>query len=368
LIQFKNVPRAKNEIDKCFQGNELSADVWLVRGNVYIQYFEYELERQGKDPRYKIRVPDAIIIANESFYRALELKSDIKPSPGLMGPVDGQLLTGEIISGLATQAMKNKDYAEAIRLLHLVTRSYRASTDYARFLAYAYLDLAEAHRAIGDVENYKKFLFDAAKLNMPVPELFLNLYNLYLQENDTIKCGEVLAQARKLIPDNLEIKGYELGYFAMTGDTVNLRIAAKAIFEETKTNVDGINFVVDYIVREYLLAEEMIEVGLAIEPENFDLLRQMAYRYFYEAEDYDKIRDAMYAARPIRREEGKAAEDKRNELWEEGVVWAEKAYNINKDDIRLNRMYNYMLLRLQKEIPEDLKERIDSFNKRTNDE
>jgi hypothetical protein len=115
--------------------------------------------------------------------------------------------------------------------------------------------------------------------------------------------------------------------------------------------------------KEYLLAEEMIEAGIAIDPNHFDLNLQMTYRYFYQAEDYEKLRDARYNAKPRDIAGSEVAKEKRNELWGKGVVWAEKAYKINKDDAKLNKMYNYMLLRLSKDVPEDLKERIDSYNK-----
>jgi tetratricopeptide (TPR) repeat protein len=366
----KEITAAKREIDKCFPDYQSSAEIWLARATVYVQFYEFELDRKKRDPKYVVKSPDALIIANESFYEAMVLKPDIKPTIGLFDPKEGQLITAEQISIMATTAMENKNYTEAIKLLNLVTRSYRVDPKgSALYLAYASLDIANCYREMGDEDNYKKTLLDAAKLNVPVRNIFLQLYNLYEKEQDTTKCGEVLAQARKLIPDDLEIKGYELSYFAMLGDTTNLKIAAKAIFEQTKTNPDGIAFVVEYMVdnKEYLLAEEMIETGIAIAPDDFDLNLQMTYRYFYEAEDFEKIRDAKLNERPRNTEGAKVAEAKRDELWEKGVFWAEKAYNINKDDVKLNKMYNYMLLRLRKNVPEDLIEKIDSYNKSINE-
>ena len=367
LVSQNEVVRARKIMEEqCFPGNQSSADVWLVRANVFIRLHQYELDRKQKDAKYQIRWPDAIVTANESFYKALELRSDVRTPQGLLSPQDGQVLSAFPISELAGKAMDKKNYAEAIRLLNLVIRSYRVDPKaYAQYLGYAYLDLANSYRAMGDEENYKKFLLDAAKLNVPERNIYLQLYNLYEREHDTVKCGEVLAQARKILPNDLEIRGYELNYFAMLGDTAHLRMAAMAIFEQTKTNPVGIAFVVEYMIdnKEYLLAEEMIETGIAIAPDNFDLNLQMTYRYFYEAEDYERIRADRMNERPRNIEGAKLAEARRDELWGQGIIWAEKAYNINPNDMKLNKMYNYMLLRLNKEVPEDLKERIDSYNK-----
>jgi len=365
-IGKKDIIGAKRDIDKCFQGNELSADTWLVRANVYVHYYDYELSRKKKDENYVIKEPNAIIIANESFYKALELKSDIKTPAGLFNPKEGQVLTADVINTMAANAMDNKNYAEAIKLFNLVIRSYRVNmTENAKYLAEVYIDLANSYKNLGDDDNYKKTLLDAIKMNVAQRSTYLKLYDLYEKEKDTVKCGEILAQARKAIPGDLEIKGYELGYFVMIGDTSNLRTAAKAIFEQTKTNVDVINFVVEYMVdnKEYLLAEEMIKTGLAIDSNNLKLNQQMALRYFYEAIDYQNISIEKSKERPYNAAVVKAAQNKMNEVLEVAAIWAAKAFEIDQNDEKHNKMYAQILVRLTKPMPDELKEKIDSYNK-----
>jgi len=369
LVSLKEVPRARKMMEEqCFPGNESSPDAWLVRANVLIQLHEYELERNKKDPKYSIRWPDAIVTANESFYKALELRPEIKAPLGLLDPKDGQLLSAHPISELAAQAMDRKDYAEAIRLLNLVIRSYKVDPKgYALYLAYAYLDLANSYRAMGDEANYKRILLDAAKLNVALPDIYLNLYDIYKQEKDTVKSGEILAQARKVIPDDLaiDVKGYELDYFAMIGDTGKLKEAALKMFEQYKDNPAVINIVAGHLVnnREYLLAEEVINAGLAIVPNDFDLTQQMAFRFYFEAIDWDNIKEAKLNERPRKFIEAEAALQKANEILETALVWVEKAYNINNEDIQNNIMYLRILVRLQHPIPEGLQEKVDSYRK-----
>jgi len=368
LVSLKEVPRARKYMDDCFSGNESSADAWLVRANVYLQLYGYELERNSQDKKYVIRWPDAIITANESFYKAVELRADVKAPQGLLDPRDGQLLSAPPIHDLAAKAMDDKNYTEAIKLLNLVIRSYKVDPrGYAIYLGYAYVDLANCYKAMGDETNYKKILYDAVKLNVAIPDIYLNLYDLYKLENDTAKCGDILTQARKAIPDSLaiDIQGYELDYFAMIGDTVKLKDGALKMFEQYKDNPAVIAIVAGHLVnnKEYTLAEEILDVGLSIAPEDFDLNQQMTYRYYYEAADYDKIKDVKLNEKPRQYKEAEAALNKANELLGIAVTWAEKTYIIYQDDRLHNIMYRQILARLGMPISEELQEKVDSYIK-----
>jgi tetratricopeptide (TPR) repeat protein len=365
-IGKKDIIGAKRDIDKCFPGNELSADAWLVRANVLLHYYEYEHDRKSRDPNYQIRMPDAISVANESFYKAIELKIDVKTPQGLIDPKQGQLITADIIKILAANAMDNKNYSEAIKLLNIVIRSYRVDPKgNAIYLAYAFLDLSFCYKILEDNVNYKKNLLDAAKLNVAVPDIYLSLYDIYKEERDTVRCGEILMQAHKVVPDSLsiDIKGYELDYFAMIGDTAKLKAGALKMYDQYKDNIEVIKIVATYLVnnKEYLLAEDIINVGLAMEPNDFDLIQQMAYRFFYEALDYDNLKDEKLKNRKYL--EAKPFLEKANEILGTSVVWAEKAYKINQDDKKHNIMYLQMLVRLDMDIPDGLKEKVDSYRK-----
>jgi len=364
-LDKKDIIGAKRFIDECFKNNESNAETWLVRANVYLYYYDYEINRLKKDPNYKLREPDAIIIANESFYKAIELKPDVKVDR-MMDPKEGQLVTADIIRILAADAMDNKDYKKAIKLLNLVIRSYRVDPrGNAIFLAYAFLDMSSCYKILEDHVNYKKNLMDAAKLNMPVPDIYLGLYDIYKEEQDTVKCGEILTQARKAVPDSLsiDIKGYELDYFAMVGDTAKLKAAALKMYEQYKDNIEVIKIVAMYLLnnKEYLLAEDIINIGLGMAPEDFDLLQQMTYRYFYEAVDYDIICEAKKKDKKWL--EAQTYLKKANEILETAVTWAEKAYKLNQDDRKHNIMYLQILVRLDMTIPEGLKEKVDSYRK-----
>ena len=367
LVSYKQIPKAKKILDECFPGNELSAKAWLVRANVYIQYYTYEIERKNKDAKYVINVPDAVLTANESFYKALELNKDIKASGGLLEAKEGQLLSAPPIHDMALNAMEKKDYSEAIRLLNIVIRSYKADLKgYAKDLLVANFDLANCYEAMGDDANYKKTLIDATKLNVPEPVIYLKLYDLYKKENDTVKCGEILTQAKKIIPDSLalNLRAYELDYYAMIGDSAKLIDAALKMYEKNKYNIEVIIMVSRYLIngKLYTKAEEIINAGLAMDPKHFELNQLMASRFYFEAADYDEIKDAKLKLR--RYIEAEKLLNQANEILGTAVIWAEKAYKINQDDRLHNIMYNGILVRLMMDAPEGLQEKVNSYIKK----
>lgn len=369
LQSLKQVPKARKMMEEdCFPNSATNADVWLVRANVFAQLYDYEIDRKKNDSKYVIKFPDALLIANESFYKAIELKPDIKGESSLIDPKDGQLLTAYPISEMASKAMEKKNYAEAIKYLNIVIRSYKADPkNYALYLAYAYLDLANCYRLQNDEATYKKTLLDATRLNAPVSDIYLSLYDIYKQDKDTVKCGEILTQARKVIPDSLalDVKGYELDFFAMIGQTEKLKSAALKMYDQYKTNPAVLNIVAGHLInnKEYIQGEEVSRAGLAIDPDNFDLSQQMAYRYFYEAIDYDLICEAKKNERPRKFIEAEAALKKANEILEDAFIWSDKAYQLNKDDMQNNIMLRKIMARIGKPVSQELEDKVNSYIK-----
>ena len=366
LVSLKQVPKARTMMEeKCFPGNESNADVWLLRGNVFIRLHENEQDRYNKEPnKYVIRFPDAVVTANESFYKALELKKDIKPNAGLLGPKDGQVLSADIINNMAKDAFLKKDYNEAIKLYNLVVRSFKVDIkEYGIFLAYAYSDLADCYKAAGDDENYKKLLLEAAKLNVADPYIYLSIYDIYKQERDTVKCGEILTQARKIIPDSIaiDVKGYELDYFAMMGDSTKLINAAVAMYEQNKNNIEVIKLVSTHLInnKEYTLAREMIDAGLKLVPNDFDLTQLMGYAFNSEALDYFNKTEELKSLKKYT--PALEYRDKYMETYKLALPWAEKAYQINAEDRDNNIMLQRIYVRLEMEVPAELKEKVDSY-------
>ena len=103
------------------------------------------------------------------------------------------------------------------------------------------------------------------------------------------------------------------------------------------------------------------DIVVSIAPDDFDLNQQMAFRFFYEALDYDKMVETLKNERKFI--PAKEALDRANEILETALIWIEKAYNINQNDRQHNIMYRQVLVRLLKPVPEELQEKVDSYYK-----
>jgi tetratricopeptide (TPR) repeat protein len=147
----------------------------------------------------------------------------------------------------------------------------------------------------------------------------------------------------------------------MIGDTVKLKTSALKMFEQYKDNPAVIVIVATYLVnnKEYTLAEDIINEGLKIAPNDFDLNQQMTYRFFYEAVDWDNICEDLKSKRKFT--PALEALNKANEILESALIWAEKSYNIKQEDKLHNIMYQKILVRLQKTVPDELKAKVDSY-------
>ena len=94
-LKQNQAPKAKKFIENCVEAYPDNAQVWLMRGNVYINLLNSDQKKMQADPNYVPRYPDALSIANESFVKALKLDATVKPKTGMLGALDGQKLCAQ---------------------------------------------------------------------------------------------------------------------------------------------------------------------------------------------------------------------------------------------------------------------------------
>ncbi len=361
------VLKAKRTLDACMPDNQNSAELWLIKGNVELQLFQFEGNRKKRDANYELRYPNAIIESANAFYKSVELKAEVKPMSGMLDPKYGQSLVAPAIGEMAALEMQAKQYDKAIEYLQIAIRSYRAdATANRKYIAYCFYDMAICYNVKGDKENYIKSLEEAAKLKVDFAEIYLNLYDEYKALNDTVNCGKILATGRGAVPDSaaLDLKGYELDYYAFCGETEKFEQAADTLFKMYSTEPAVINIIAIHLLNKGYLekAEPMILAGLAIDSNNFALNQQMAYRYYYELE---KFQEESTAARAEQNwDKVREIQAKEKEVLAVAHKWLEKAYSINADDRNNNIMLNQVKLRLLMPVPPELKEKVDSYYKK----
>ncbi|MBO4654574.1 MAG: hypothetical protein J5644_03415 [Bacteroidales bacterium] len=367
-LRNKQIGKARKVMDAAMAGNEDNAQAWLMKGNTYLQVYQQDQERLKKDPAYVSRTPDAIIIANEAFYQAISLDGNVVPMTGMLGPIEGQALCADPVYVMAEEAMNNGDQENAIKFFNLAARDYKLAKSNVN-AGIAYYQVAGLYKAVGDKANYKAMLNETVKLKFPDPVVYLDLYDLYKEEKDTVNCGKILKTALKSVPEDkrADIEAAELDYFAMTGQIDKLNATCDEMATKYEKSAPVLALIANHLVNngQYEKAESVINKGLAVDPNNADLNFQMASRFFFEAlanQDLQdktmKSKEGSYMERAEKVNELKAVQ---KTILENAHTWSEKAYNLNPNDANNNVMLQQIKLKLLLPVPDELKAKVDSY-------
>mgnify|MGYP001292072605 CR=1 FL=1 len=351
-IMNQNAPgKAKNMLDKkCMPGNEGSADAWLMKANVYLRYYDYELNQKKQNPNYVLKNPEILVEVVEAFKKALEIDPKVEPKSGMIGPVKGQKVCGADIHDLGVRYLKEKNYDKAIELILIAQKCYAISIDELKpdheGLFWSYVDLSDAYQGKGDVENYKASLKKALNFKKPIPSIYVKTYKMFLEDKDTVQCGKVIATAKKAIPDTmldsrLMIANIELNYLYMTHQFDTLKNRALEILDKTPFDPDHLNAILDITdymsnINELQQSEQIIDKYLGLFPTNFEMTYQKGFLYLKKAADIDVQAESVRLSKTISNADKiKMQQDlkvQKDNLYKVAHEWFEKAYNINNTD------------------------------------
>ena len=361
-LTSNQVPKAKKFMDACLASNPESAEAWLMQANVCVQLYDYDLTRMQKDPNITPRYPSALDDAYEAFIKAVELDPKVTPKTRMLGAKEGQQLLAAPFEQKAALAAKNGKYDEAIKYYNNAAKCYELAgkkDDAAKI----FLQIGLVYRGMKDNANYEKMLEKCISTSPKVePAAYVELYYLYEGDNDTVKCGEVIAKMDKVYKDEEVPSFYEpqMSYYAMTGDEAKLlAIVDKAI---ATGNEDMIPICATYLInaKQYVRAEQLLREALDKKPNDFTLLSKMGYRYAVEYYDImDRRQTAMNtrqweeATRLFQSEERKSAMQNAHE-------WCQKAYDVYSDDLANNRILREMKVQLNIEVPQELNDKINA--------
>ncbi len=367
-LRNKQIGKARKVMDQVMVGNEDNAQAWLMKGNTYLQVYQQDQERVAKDPSYVSRTPDAIIIANEAFYKAISLDGNVTPMTGMLGPIEGQALCADPVYAMAQKAAENGDVENAIKYYNLAARDFKAAKSNVN-AGVAYYDVAQLYKQTGDKENYKSMLNEVVKLKFPDPAVYLDLYDLYKEEKDTVNCGKILKTAMKNVPEDkrADIEAAELDYFAMTGQIDKLNATCDEMAAKYEKSAPVLALIANHLVNngQYEKAESVINKGLAVDPNNAELNFQMASRYFFEALANQDLQDQTMKSKEgsymERAEKVNALKEAQKTILENAHTWSEKAYNLNPNDMNNNVMLQQIKLKLLLPVPDELKAKVDSY-------
>lgn len=363
------VGKARKTIDECLPGNENDAMVWLYRGNVYLRTYDNEVERSKKDPNFVKRYPDAVWTAYESFLKAVSLDPKVKPSGNLLDPITGQILCGGQLYAMGETAMKKNKPEEAYKYFNAAAKCFKLDKQNPNLksdLGLIYANLADLARSLGDKEGYKKALLEGVNAGGDLAYLYTSLYDVYKAEKDTVNCGKIITKGKANVPakDAADIYATELDYFAMTGQIDELNAACDKLGEQYANQPAVLNMIANYLnnSNQFEKAEIFIKKGLEQAPNDFDLNQQMGYRYFFEALKYQTLIEEAQKNREW--DKMKELRETETAIAEKAHEWVEKAYNINPEDRQNNIMFQQLKVKLRKEVPAELKAKVDSYQQK----
>ncbi len=361
-LRNKQVPKAKKFMESCMASNPDNAQVWLMQANVNVQLFNYDNEKREKDPTIAPRYPNALEDAYSAFLKAIELDSKVEPKTGMLGAIEGQKLLADPFYEKATNFAKKGKNEDAIKYYQLAANCYELAKIKSNAAA-CYLQMAIVYNQAGDKDNYEKMLEKCIKTNPDVSEAaYVELYYLYKDKKDTLKCGEVLAKAEKLFTGEKEVGLYEpmMDYYSMTGNTEKLlELCDKVIASGDKTMIP---ICATYLTnaKSYSKAEDLLKAELVNKPNDFELLRQMGYRFAVEYYDIQDRRQAAMNARQYDEATKLFQSPERKAAMENAHEWCQKAYDVNSDNLENNRILREMKILLGITVPQELNDKINA--------
>ena len=356
------IGKAKRLVDECYAANPNNADVLLIKANVYLRRYSQEMESAYKDSKYVVKEPNAIWIANDCFYRAIQINSNVKPKSGNAGALEGQALCAPYIYTIGKDALEAGQLDSAKLYYNTAIRSFSVKTDRPNpeanlYIMAIYGDLALIALQKGDTAEYKKMLINTTNLKPKGANTYLLLYEQYLLESDTVNALKILKAARANVPDTLskDIYNYEINYFAMINDVEKLTVACDEFIVKFGESDVNLALIANYLnnAGQFEKAEVYARKGLTINPNNFDLLYQMGCRYAFEVIKYQDLIDEAEKARDFDKIEELVTIVE--EILKNVNEWSEKAYQIKNDDPYNNRMLLQAKGRLHLPIPDELK-------------
>jgi len=377
-VMNQNAPgKAKSQFDKkCMTGNEGNAAVWLMKGNVYVRYYIYELELKKKNKDYQIKNPDIILEAVEAFYKALELDKNIEPMNRMLGAKEGQRNSARDVEDLGFKYLDEGNYDKAIECFTIAQRCYKiqlpgASVDEESIFKTNYY-IYTVYKLKKDTTNYKSYLTKAYSYkDNKIVSIYKDMYALYLSENDTTKLKDVIKKAKRNFPDTFpdtkalfDIKMLELNYlYLVKSDSVKpLSLQLLNSIPIDTLNQDQILQVMDYLLNVGAITEleTYIDQFLAKYESNFAFTLYKGDLYF------KKFLDSQDEQEMVRKSDMNNSDKVKrgNEIIEEGKLhlanshtWYEKAYLINPNDKHLVKNLYQVKKRTFKPIDPELEQR-----------
>lgn len=363
-LRQNQAPKAKKFIESCMEAYPDNAQVWLMKANVYINLYNSDQKKLKADPNYVPRYPEALMVANEAFVKALQLDPKVQPKTGMLGAIEGQKLCAQPFYDLGVQALEKGDYQKALDNFLLAAKNYELAK--SNNAALAYFQAAVIYRdQLKDNDNATKMFAKSVHSNPNFVLGIIELYYMYADANDTVNCKKTITKllAVESAPANMQSAIYEtqMHYYSMINDEANLMaVCDTALAHDSSEEMVArcANYLSNY--KAFAKAEEIITKALATKPNSFKLNEQMGYLFY---ERMHAIEDQVAELQKEKKWNEAIAlkgSPELKELTEKAHEWSQKAYDIESNHLDNNKRLRELKLKLQIPVPQELNDMINS--------
>ncbi len=363
-LRQNQAPKAKKFIETCMAAYPDNAEVWLMKANVYVNLYNMDQKKISGDPNYTPRYPDALSVANEAFVKALQLDPKVQPKTGMLGAIEGQRLCAQPIYDMGVKAAEKGDNQKAIEHFLLAAKNFELGKSTGN-AAMAYIQAALIYKdKLNDKENAATMLTKATSCKKDFTAAYIELYYLYLDMADTVKCGETIEKAAKNAPaeDQVQLAEPMMNYYYMTNQGDKLLALCDTVIARDPKNIDMIAICANYLsnYKSFAKAEEILKQGLEIAPNDFKLNEQMGYRFYEEMHAIDEQASALIKEKKYNEAIALRDSPEIKNAIQKGYEWCQKAYDINSDNLDNNRHLRELMVKLQMPVPQELNDKINA--------
>jgi tetratricopeptide (TPR) repeat protein len=345
--RYGKLDLAKQAIDEASQDVKTSVDAktWFYRGNIY-----YDIA-VSPDENYRKLDPDPFAVAYQSYMKAKEL--DVKGEFA----EDIQKYTIAIGEGyynngvLFYNDLKFKEAAQSFE------KAFDVSQAVGRVDTTALINAAVSAGMGNENELAKKYYNRLIDMNVPKPDVYASLSEIYKAEGDTTLAVQIIAKGRELFPDDFNLLIAETNIYLLTDEKEKAMIDLEKALQMDRTN-PSIFFAVGTIydqMGDIEKAASAYENAIALNPQYFEANYNLGALYVNQAaEILDKANDLpLDAVKEYDIEKAKA-----DDMLAKSLPYLEKALELMPEDVNTMVSLKEIYTRL------GMKEKLESINAR----
>jgi tetratricopeptide (TPR) repeat protein len=344
------VAEAQQIIDEAIEHEKTKDKVktWYYRGLIYEAIFNSE------DPAISGLSETAFQEAAKAFLKVQELENE---SGTYFVFADQRIMAlYSTVFNSAAEAYQSGDYEGAIGYFDMVKMVFPNDTAAWQYSGYAAQQLDNTDLAL---ENFN-YLADHNMADVNVHRNIIYLYRAIV--NDTLAAINAAERAREQYPDDTDLKQDEITLLIMSNKIDEAKEKLSAAIEKDPDN-HILYYEMGYIydaAEEYDEASRWYEKCLEKDPEYFEALFNLGVNKYNQGAEVLKAAQEMDLT--TYQKEGKAVEQKANDIFILAVPYFERAHEVKPDDIStLQTLQTLYALMKDYDKVNEVKEKLDAL-------